>query len=159
MPDVVVRNVAPYGARMRWPDPTTPGNLTKVTYKGCTSCGGKEPSLGALMLSGMRGLGALDEAMRARPWSAVDASQASEEDYAAVTAERQENHERATARVAGAYGLYYLLTAGTTVAGYVHGYKRNGKSVGWGVAWGVFGLFFPTLALGWMLGQGFGKKG
>jgi hypothetical protein len=149
--DVVVRNIAPYGARMRWADPTTPGNLTKIVQGGCTSCGPKAPSLAGAALRGFRGLGALDESIRALPSGQGDLQAA--EHYDAISAERDANQTRAAVRLVGAAGLYSLLSVGVGIAGFVHGYNRNRKSAGWGLAWGAFGFFFSPLALGWMLGQ------
>lgn len=135
---------------MRWPDPTTPGNLTKATVMGCSSCG-KKPSLAGAALRGIRGLGALDEATRALPYGEDE----SVEGYplSAIDQERDANKVRAQYRLAGAAGIYSLLSVGVGISAFVHGYNRNRKSAGWGLAWGAFGLFFSPLALGWMLGQ------
>lgn len=164
--EVVVRNISPQRPFMRWPDPTTPGNTTKVTYKGCSTCaaavteGRGTAGLGTLAKIGLFGFMGLPDDVRARPSSPeIQASLAASDPElaASIEAERRAVEDTATKRLAWYTGVAWVYAISASISGYVHGYNRNKKSVGWGFAWAAFGLFFPALSVGWSLGQGYRK--
>jgi hypothetical protein len=161
--EVVVRNISPQRPFMRWPDPTTPGNTTKVTYKGCSTCaaavteGRGTAGLGTLAKIGLFGFMGLPDDVRARPQADLYTLAESDPVLASIDAERSAADETATRRLAWYAGISWAYAIGASISGYVHGYNRNKKSVGWGLAWGAFGLFFPALSIGWSLGQGYRK--
>lgn len=168
--EVVVRNIAPQRPFMRWPDPTTPGNTTKVTYKGCSTCAAAvteargTAGLGTLAKVGLFGFLGLPETLSASAWPiplvegapAESAYAVSPEERQAIDAARDEAEKRAKRRLTTWYVVSWTYAVGAAISGYVHGYNRN-KSVGWGLAWGAFGLLLPSLSIGWSLGQGYRK--
>lgn len=50
-----------------------------------------------------------------------------------------------------------LLGIAAIAASAYHGYRRT-HSAGWTIAWVAFGAFFPVIAVGVAVAQGFGKK-
>lgn len=160
--EVVVRNIAPQRPFMRWPDPTTPGNTTKVTYKGCSTCAAAvteargTAGLGTLAKVGLFGFLGLPETLSASDWP-IPPDAVSPEERQAIDAARNEAEKCAKRRLTTWYVVSWTYTVGAAISGYVHGYNRNKKSVGWGLAWGAFGLFLPSLSIGWSLGQGYRK--